>query len=1095
MRAKSWIGLACSAAFLCFAAQAPAQAPGGDARPSLYEPSLSPDGSMIAFVSGGDIWEVPAAGGTAHLLVTGAATEGRPLYAPDGRSLAFTSTRGGSQNIFVLDLASGAVTRLTWAEANEELDSWSADGKWIYFASSANDVGRVPDIFRVAAAGGTPTEVSRERYLAEFQASPAPDGNAIVFAARGISYGQWWRNGHSHIDETELWLKPLAEGQPYRKLLGNAAKNAWPSFTRDGAAITYMSDVGGAENLWRLPLAPGARPEQLTRFTDGRLLFPSRAAKTDAIVFERDMGVWRYDPATGRAAQVPISLRGAPAREERRHANLTSFARMAVSPDGQKVAVIAHGEIFAVPARDGGPAQRLTTSTGAERELVWSPDSRRLVHVTERGLDRLIAEIDVASGKETILTRGGVASVPAYAPDGKSIVYVKDDKELRLLTLPRAGAAAGDRLLFSGAVATDERFGPRPVWSPDGAWIAFPVTDRRSFTNVSVVPAAGGTARPVSFLANGQMGAIAWSADGKYILFDTAQRSEDSRIVRIDLLPHVPKYREDAFRDLFKPEKTPGTPAAPADSEPKPDAPKPLPAAAPKDRKAAPVVETRAAPVKIVWEGLSERATILPLGLNADTPVISSDGKTLVFRAVERGQANLYSYNLDELANEPPVAQQISQSARPKGDFALTADGKTLFYLDGGSVVSTPLENPKPKAIAVSAQMDVDFADEKQVVFDEAWGALDRKFFDPGFNGADWKALRARFQPYVAGAQTSDELRRDINLMIGELNASHSGINRPARGEGSLPSDRVGRLGLQFERAAAESGRGLVVRDVIDLGPGSIAGILPGERIVSVDGTTIGPNDNVDALLENKVGRRVTLGVVGAAGTRREVAVQPVSASTEAGLHYRAWVANRRALVSRLSGGRLGYVHIPDMSSDSLNQLYLDLDAENQGKQGVVVDIRNNNGGFINGYALDVFSRRNFLTMTPRGLFALPSRQALGQRALGLPTVLVTNESSLSDAEDFTEGYRALGLGKVVGQPTAGWIIYTSPEPLIDGSSVRVPSVRIQDVAGRDLEMHPRPVDVAVERPLGETLKGEDAQLAAAVQVLLGQVGGGAAAK
>jgi C-terminal processing protease CtpA/Prc len=178
------------------------------------------------------------------------------------------------------------------------------------------------------------------------------------------------------------------------------------------------------------------------------------------------------------------------------------------------------------------------------------------------------------------------------------------------------------------------------------------------------------------------------------------------------------------------------------------------------------------------------------------------------------------------------------------------------------------------------------------------------------------------------------------------------------------------------------------------------------------------------------------------------------------------------------------------MSSDSLNQLYLDLDADNQSKQGVVIDIRNNNGGFVNGYALDVFARRNYLTMTPRDLFPLPSRQALGQRAFGRPTVLITNESSLSDAEDFSEGYRALGLGKIVGEPTAGWIIYTGPETLIDGSTVRVPGVRIQGVHGDDMEGHPRPVDIAVEQPLGEDLQGRDAQLEAAVSTLLGQVGG-----
>lgn len=1069
---------------------APGFAQGAAARPAFAEPSMSPDGALIAFASGGDIWEVASSGGVARPLVADAATEGRPLYSPDGSKLAFTSTRGGSSNIFVLDLASGAVTRITYAEAGEELDAWSSDGKFLYFASGAEDVGRQSDIFRVAATGGQPMAVSREAYLAEFQAAPSPDGSRIALMTRGLSAGQWWRNGHAHIDETELWVKVLGAkddgGGAYRRILPNGEKHAWPMWSRDGEAITYMSDRGGTENLWRVGLAEGAAPEQLTRFTDGRLLYPAMAANGGTIVFERDFGVWRYDLATGRAAQVPITLRGAATATPRRHETLASFTHMALSPDGQKVAVIGHGELFAAPAKDGGPAQRLTNTPGAEREVVWSPDSRRALVVAERGLDHVLIEYDVASGRATPLTRSGIASVPAYASDGKSAAYVMNDRELHLVTLGN-GEAGADRVLATGAIATDERDGPRPTWSPDGQWVAFPMTDGRAFTNVHVVAAAGGAERALSFLANGQMGGIAWSPDGKYILFDTAQRSEDSKIVRIDLLPHVPRFKEDAFRDLFKPGQQPGTPATPVDKSDALAPPKPLPVAA---RKGAPPKPgaPKVPPVTIVWDGLRDRATILPLGLNADTPVIGGDGKMLVFRAQEKGRANLYTYNLDELADEPPVAQQLTQSDKPKGDFAVAGDGKTLFYLDGGRVVSTPVDGPKPKPVAIAADLDVDFDIEKQVVFDEAWGVLDRKFFDAKFNGKDWSALRARFQPYIAGARTPDELRRIINLMIGELNASHSGINRPARGPGALPSDRVGNLGLRFDRAAYEAGNGLVVRDVVALGPAAIEKIVPGDRIVNVGGVEVGAHGNLDALLENSVGRRVSLGVVSAAG-RRDVVVRPVSAAVAAGLAYRQWVEGRRALVAKLSGGKLGYVHIADMSSDSLDQLYLDLDAENQGKQGVVVDIRNNNGGFVNGYAIDVFARANYLTMTPRDLGPVPGRQALGQRALGRPTVLVTNESSLSHAEDFTEGYRALGLGKVVGQPTAGWIIFTGAEPLLDGSSVRLPGVRIQDGRGQDMEMHPRPVDLAVERPLGETAAGTDAQLSAAVHVLMGQVG------
>jgi len=254
---------------------------------------------------------------------------------------------------------------------------------------------------------------------------------------------------------------------------------------------------------------------------------------------------------------------------------------------------------------------------------------------------------------------------------------------------------------------------------------------------------------------------------------------------------------------------------------------------------------------------------------------------------------------------------------------------------------------------------------------------------------------------------------------------------------------------------------------------------------VAVNGVRLTPHMALGSLLLDQAGKRTVLTLQTSGVPEREVVVRPVAPSVAAGLRYRDWVQGRRAYVEKISGGRLGYVHLADMSSDALNQLYLDLDAQNQGRQGVVIDVRNNNGGFVNGYVLDVFTRKNFLTMTPRDLTALPSRQALGQRSLGLPTVLVTNESSLSDAEDFTEGYRALHLGKVVGTPTAGWIIYTGGRRLVDGSTVRTPFIRIQDVAGGDMEMHPRPVDVLVERPLGESQAGRDAQLDAAVAELL----------
>jgi len=192
-----------------------------------------------------------------------------------------------------------------------------------------------------------------------------------------------------------------------------------------------------------------------------------------------------------------------------------------------------------------------------------------------------------------------------------------------------------------------------------------------------------------------------------------------------------------------------------------------------------------------------------------------------------------------------------------------------------------------------------------------------------------------------------------------------------------------------------------------------------------------------------------------------------------------------------LSNDSLGYVHIADMGDASLDQLLIDFDAANQGKRGVVVDVRNNNGGYVHGRVLDILSRTNFLSMTQRGMMRMPARQALGERALGLPTIVLANESTLSDGEDFMEGYRALGLGEMVGQDSAGWIIYTSNVPLIDGSVVRVPSLLIEGAKGDNMELAGRAVDIEVQRPLGDTVRGEDTQLAEAVKVLLGDLGGG----
>jgi C-terminal processing protease CtpA/Prc len=330
-------------------------------------------------------------------------------------------------------------------------------------------------------------------------------------------------------------------------------------------------------------------------------------------------------------------------------------------------------------------------------------------------------------------------------------------------------------------------------------------------------------------------------------------------------------------------------------------------------------------------------------------------------------------------------------------------------------------------------------------------------------------------------------MRRLISLMLGELNASHMGVSAPAAGPGA---QTLGRLAVDFDRAEYETGGRLRISRVIPLGPAALAEIKPGEYLVSIDGRAIGPRVNLDELLDHSINKRVPIQVAATAtGSPRDVTVKPIDQPTERGLRYREWVEQKRAYVAKASNGKLGYVHMYDMSGGALEQLHIDLDAENHARQGVVVDVRNNNGGFVNVYAIDVFARRGYFDMTSRGYPRASSRTLLGQRALELPTILVTNQHSLSDAEDFTEGYRTLKLGKVVGEPTAGWIIYTGSVTLVDGSVLRMPGTKIFGSDGTPMEMHPRPVDVPVKRPVGESYSGKDSQLDTAVAELLKQIG------
>jgi tricorn protease len=540
-------------------------------------------------------------------------------------------------------------------------------------------------------------------------------------------------------------------------------------------------------------------------------------------------------------------------------------------------------------------------------------------------------------------------------------------------------------------------------------------------------------------------------------------------LVRIDLVPRTPRYREDQFRDLFtSPPSRDTTRATPARDSTARDSVRARPAASRK--------------TEIVFDGIRQRASVVLTGFSLAG--LSPDAKTVLLTGQSAGAPSVFSYSIDPLATEPPLPRQLTTSPGGKGSVQYSTDGKEVWFVEGGRITALTVESRAVRPVAFRAELEVDAATERRAAFEEGWAYQRDGFYDAAMHGADWAAVRTRFAPQIDGARTADEFRRLMNLMVGELNASHSGASGP-------PSHApfTGRIGARFNRAAYDATGRFVLSEIVALSPlATSTDARIGESLVAINGARLTRTSNVDSLLAYTTDKRVTLRLVSVNGTERDVTVRPVSTGTEKGLLYRQWVEERRAYVAKASNGRLGYVHLFDMGQGSLDQLYLDLDAENQGRDGIVVDVRNNNGGFVNAYALDVFARRPYMTMTPRGQPTAPARLQLGQRSFDRPAVLVTNQHSLSDAEDFTEGWRTMQLGPVIGEPTAGWIIYTSGAQLVDGTALRMPFIRIQGADGRNMELVPRPVDTLVIRPVGEGYSARDSQLDAAVAALLARL-------
>lgn len=1040
-------------------------------QPSFAQPTISPHGHKIVFVSDGALWIVPATGGTARLLISDSAADSHPLYSPNGKFIAFTSDKTGNGDIYLLNLSSGRVRRVTWSDAPDQVSGWSPDSRWIYFTSDRNNIGYMGAIYRVRASGGTPMPVSLELYRNEEEGVPSPNNREIALVGQGWGSTQWWRHGHAHIDDGAIWLLKNNGSHDYRRLTPDNARALWPMWSPSGHFLYYMSDRSGTDNIWEVQMT--GHEISVTHFTHGRCLWPTITTHGHTIAFQRNFGIWTLNTESGKANPVLIRLGGAVLAPGLIHKTFTKhYSQLAVSPDGKKLVFTVHGQIYAAPADQPGPAFQLTHQTAAHFEVSWSPNSQEIVYSTERDGPAHLYIYDFTTGKQKRLTDSSQDDTdPQFSPNGKWIAFIRNANQLRIINLQTGHM----RLLATGELNLHHPLeSHHPFsWSPDSRWIAFMAWGARMYRNAEIISVSGGKPRPISFLGNTFSGSLQWSPNGKSLFFETGQRTHKGHVAQVHLVPATPHFRRQQFLNLFHGIKS-GNHISAAQKLPGADAVARLGAS------------TKPAHVKVDFKGIDTRLKLLPIGLNVQQVRLSPNGKLLLITAKVAGQTNLYTWSLNPLAIHPPIAHQITSSPGKKASAQFSSNGKRIWYLNGGKIYSVPVAGGNPKRFATRASMEINFNAEKKVVFNEAWRWLAVNYHNPKMNGVNWVSIHRRYAPLVNAAETRSTLRRILLRMVGELDSSHSGVysGRPMK-------MNIGRIGLLYSPGIyAQKGR-FRISQIIPNSPAAITGkIAVGDYLIAVDGHRLNARTNLHALFARRVGKqtRLTIAHRSNGGRPFHVDVKPVNANTMTHLTYLAWTEKNRAYVSKLSHGKLGYIDLPNTSMKSLKHLYREINAINATREGVVIDVRNNYGGFVSAYALDALARRHYLNMTFRGMHTVAARPLLGQAALERPTILVTNRVTLSDGEDFTEGYEELGLGKVVGDPTAGWIIYTSDVHLLNGMIVRLPFITVTTASGKPMELHPRPVNVQVAQPLGESYRGEDNRLKAAVRILLNQI-------
>jgi tricorn protease len=1042
-------------------------------------------GDRLVFTYAGDLWTVPAAGGTATRLTAHPGLELFAKFSPDGRSIAFTGQYDGDEQVYVIPAGGGEPQQLTWYPArgpqaerwgyDHQVYGWTPDGRRILFRSW-RDAWTLPAarLYTVAATGG-PAEPLPMPMAGS--GSLAPEGNRIV-------YSPLFRDFRNE--------KRYAGGQANRLVIFDLARNtatrvpAKAHAQRDamwiGNTVYYNSDESGTFNLYAHDTNNG-QTRQVTNSTTWDVRWPSADPATGRIVYELGGELQVLDTRTG--ASTPISIYvpndGLASRPSRVMVG-RQVSGFALSPKGERAVFTARGDVFTAPV-EHGPTRNLTnTSASHDKHASWSPDGSRIVFVSDRtGEEELYLIAQDGSGQPEQLTRGGSAMryAPAWSPDGSRLAFSDKDGKLYILTL------SGRRLT---EIADDPRGQIQDYrWAPRGNHLAFSMADARGARAIHIWSAGDGRVRQVTegFFSEYSP---AWDADGNYLYY-LSQREfapqlsnnewnfAGNRSTRI--------YALSLRRDVAHPfpprsdEVTVSTADAPSATAPAGGSSQATPAAAARD-------------LRIDFDGIASRVAAVPLQADNYVGLMANKGH-LFYAVTSAGYYGRGGERQPQLRVFAFADRKESTLSENTGGYTLSHDGSKLLVREGATFT---LMDAKPgatgKKTVSTANMYVDRvpAQEWAQIFDEVWRRYRDFFYVPNMHGYDWAAIREQYRPLLAHVGHRSDLNYLIAEMIGELTVQHAYI---AGGDWeSPPRAGVALAGARFQ-LEPRSGRYRITKifpghneEPLYRSPLTEIGVnvAEGDYILAIDGVELRADEDPYRLLRDKADRPVTLTVNGSPSMQgaREVTFNPVG--SEADLVYLDWVEGNRQRVDELSNGRVGYIHIPNMGAEGIRE-FIKWYYPQIRKEGMVVDVRANGGGNVSSMIIERLQREVLAT----GFSRNDDYPSVYPRAPTFHGSLVTilDENSASDGDIFPAMFRQAGLGPLIGKRSWGGVVgITDRGTLIDGGTVNVPEFGFNSVSGEYIiEGHGVDPDIEVEQDPIAVLNGRDPQLERSVQEVL----------